>query len=62
VASGPSRCTTFPSGMPFSDLVEKIEWCNQKRDEWRRIGGRAKTFFETYSTPRAIWRYAMRRR
>ncbi|HID78131.1 MAG TPA: hypothetical protein EYP56_19325 [Planctomycetaceae bacterium] len=41
----------------FSDLDEKVEWCDNHRDECRRIGEQAKAFFETHSTPEAIWGY-----
>jgi len=45
----------------FSDLAEKVAWCDTHREECRRIGRRAKVFFETHSMPKVIWQYVMRR-
>lgn len=45
----------------FSDLVEKVEWCDRNRDECREIGQRAKAFFASHSTPEAIWQHIQRR-
>lgn len=45
----------------FSDLAEKVEWCDTHREECRRIGERARAFFEAHSTPKVIWQYVMQR-
>jgi len=45
----------------FSDLVEKIERCDQNPHECRQMGGRAKAFFQTHSTPEAIWHHVKQR-
>lgn len=41
----------------YADLVERIEWCREHREECRALGRRAREFFQTHSTPQAIWRY-----
>lgn len=38
-----------------SDLVEKVQWCEQHREECAAIGRRARAFFLKHSTPSAIW-------
>lgn len=41
----------------YADLVERIEWCRAHREGCRAIGRQARDFFQTHSTPQAIWRY-----
>jgi len=45
----------------FSDLAEKVEWCDTHREQCRRIGERARVFFESHSTPQVTWPYVVRR-
>jgi len=39
----------------YSDLIEKIEWCRENRDECKAIGAAAKDLFLTSCTPERIW-------
>jgi len=41
----------------YSDLVEKIAWCKENRDECIRIGQNAKMLFEETSTPERLWQW-----
>lgn len=43
-----------------ADLVDVVAWCDEHREECRRIGRNARAFFMTHSTPAAIWRYVKR--
>ena len=45
----------------YGDLVDKIEWCRQHRNECREIGRNARQFFQAHSTPGAIWEYVAKR-
>ncbi len=38
----------------YSDLIDKIEWCKENRDECIEIGHQAKTFFEDHCKPTRI--------
>lgn len=39
----------------YSNLIEKIEWCKQHRDNCRRVGENAKRLFERACTPQKLW-------
>lgn len=45
----------------LTDLVERIEWVREHRAEAAAIGARAREFFRSHGTPKAIWRYVRRR-
>ena len=39
----------------YSDLVDKVRWCSDNRDECRRIGAAAKALWRATCRPVAIW-------
>jgi len=41
----------------YSDLIEKIEWCKQNRNECKRIGNNAKKLFQDYCKPSSYWQW-----
>ena len=58
----PQPCVHYvPIRDDFSNLVEKVKWCDRNRDECSQIGHQAKAFFASYSTPEAIWRHIQQR-
>lgn len=45
----------------YEDLLDKVTWVLNHRHQCAEIGQRAKEFFDSYCTPRAIWEYVQRR-
>lgn len=43
----------------YSDLIEKIEWCQDNFSECRDIGAAAKNLFEQSCTPERVWEWIM---
>ena len=41
----------------YSDLIEKIEWCKQHRDECIHIGNQARILFDKVANPHKYWTY-----
>lgn len=41
----------------YSDLMDKIEWCQTHRDDCIQIGNNAKKLFAKHCTPERIWNY-----
>ena len=45
----------------FSDLLEKVEWCETHPQECERIGKNAQRLFQDNCVPHKIWQYVNRR-
>ena len=43
----------------YSDLIEKIEWCRENRDECVAIGQRAQQLFLEHCTPYQLWQWVL---
>lgn len=41
----------------YTDLPEKVSWCDSNREQCVEIGSRAKAYFSKHCTPEAIWRF-----
>ena len=41
----------------YSDLLEKIEWCRNHREECRIIGQNARQFFLDFCAPKPYWKW-----
>lgn len=45
----------------LQDVLDKVHWCLDNRDEVKRIGDNAKAFFRRHCTPIEIWRHVYAR-
>lgn len=60
---GPTRPQAWEHYVPirddFADLVERVRWCDEHRDECWQIGARAQQLFDAHVTPTAAWNYVL---